>query len=87
MSYTITVEGLTEPSTHTTLAAAVAALRTLLAELPLDPATAEAFDLFLADPDRAADYIRRDGRMSLEFAAAGRAFTAVIASGHQPDQT
>lgn len=80
-TYTLTIEGLIEPAPAATLNDAVAALRTLLAELPLSAPDAEALDLFLSDPDRTADYIRRDGRLELNFTAAGRSFTAVIAPG------
>ncbi|MFJ2863662.1 hypothetical protein [Kitasatospora sp. NPDC087314] len=84
MSYTLTVEGLIEPSEHETLAAAVSALRKLLAELPLIATDRVGFDLILSDPAWADDYIRRDGRMNLQFTAAGGTFTAVIAPRTTP---
>ncbi|MGA5819753.1 hypothetical protein ACPC54_18070 [Kitasatospora sp. NPDC094028] len=77
-SFTLTVEGLIDPTSHPALEEAVAALRSLLAELPMDVDEASGLDLFLSDPSRVDDYIRRDGQMPLRFTAAGRTFTAVI---------
>ncbi|MFJ4799224.1 hypothetical protein [Kitasatospora purpeofusca] len=76
--YTLTIDGLAEPSHCTTLADAVVVLRDLLADLPLDPTEAAGLALVLADPAWAADFVHRDGRLSLEFTAAGRTYTAVI---------
>ena len=86
-TYTLAVEGLIDSTAHATLEGAVAALRTLVTELPINPAEAEALDLFLSEPDRAADYVRRDGSLRLEFAAAGAVFTAVISPNPGPGQS
>ncbi|MFJ6617568.1 hypothetical protein ACIQOW_08335 [Kitasatospora sp. NPDC091335] len=83
MSYTLTAEGLVDPSTHTTLAAAVVALRGLLDDLPLDPGQARAYDFFLtgeAGVRRVQDYLDQDdGRFALDVLVSGHSYTAVIA--------
>ncbi|MFD8318579.1 hypothetical protein [Kitasatospora purpeofusca] len=86
-TYILTIDGLAEPSRCTTLAGAVAALRDLLADLPLDPTEAAGLALVLAEPAWTADFIRRDGRLTLEFTAAGRTYTAVIAPRGPDDQS
>ncbi len=80
--YTLTVEGIADPTTPGTLEVAVSTLRTLLATLPLRREDHESFDFFLSDADRAADFIHRDGALRLRFEVAGRSYTAVI----QPSQ-
>jgi hypothetical protein len=80
-TYTLTVDDLAEPAQFDALSPAVEALRSLLLNLPVEPAQREAYRFFLEDPERAADFIHRDGRLLLPFKAGGITYTAVITAG------
>lgn len=77
-TYTLTAPGLVEPTEYDTLPEATAALTELLESLALSPARRDAYLFFLQDVARPADFIERDGHLTLPFAIAGRQYAAVI---------
>ena len=78
--FTLTVDGIAEPARFDSLGEAVHALWALLATLPLPAEEHASYHGFLNDggEQRAEDFIRRDGRLTLGFTAGGVRYTAVI---------
>ncbi|MFG3050304.1 hypothetical protein ACGFZP_05020 [Kitasatospora sp. NPDC048239] len=80
-TYTLTIDGLADPSSHATLQGAIDALAEAIRSAPIRPDRSEAYLwLISADggADRVLDFIQQDGRFQLRFIAAGRRYTAVI---------
>ena len=72
--FTVEVEGVTGPATFTHLPDALAALWTTLRALPLGAVQADAYEYFLTRPEaaeRVAEFLQRDGQLTLSFAIGG----------------
>ena len=78
--FTLTVDGIAEPAQFNSLGEAVHALWALLATLPLSEEEHAAYHWFLSDggEQRAEDFIKRDGRLTIGFTAGGVRYSAVI---------
>lgn len=78
--FTLTVDGIAEPARFDSLREAVQALWALLATLPLSADEHATYHWFLNDggEQRAEDFVRRDGQLTLGFTAGGIRYEAVI---------
>jgi hypothetical protein len=84
-TYTLTVDGITSPTIHHALAAAIAELEQLLAALPVDdPGKRAGNRRLLADLELVRQLILRDGEVRIDLVAAGRSYEAVISSSSAP---
>ncbi|MGV9271347.1 hypothetical protein ACWDRR_42670 [Kitasatospora sp. NPDC003701] len=80
-TYTLSIEGLAEPTRFETLDVAIEALVAILQAAPIRPDRAEAYVWMIAGEgglDRVRDFIARDGAFRLRFTADGQPFVAVI---------
>ncbi|MFI2612033.1 hypothetical protein [Kitasatospora sp. NPDC018619] len=80
-TYTLTVEGLVEPTTHDDLQGALDALAKLLKRTPICPDRLYAYLWMISSEgalDRVGDFLQRDGEFHLRFTASDRRYVAVI---------
>jgi hypothetical protein len=81
VSYTLTIEGLIDPTTHATLQDAVDALAKTLRRTPVNPDRLSAYLWMITAEgalERVRDFMKRDGEFRLRFASRGTRYVAVI---------